>query len=82
MARCKGCGAEIDWITTRAGKHMPVDPAPVFVAVGDGKDVFVTDDGEVIHGRALSSDDGSAEVAFVSHFATCPVAGSIRRWGK
>lgn len=79
MARCKGCGAEIDWIKTRAGKNMPVDPEPVFVAVDDGSDVFVTDEGEVIHGRTVPTNDGSAEVAFVSHWATCPVAGQFRR---
>ena len=33
MARCKGCGAEIDWIRTRTGKNMPVDPEPVFVII-------------------------------------------------
>ena len=79
MARCKGCGAEIDWIKTRAGKNMPVDPEPVFVAVDDGNDVFVTDEGEVIHGREIPANDGSAEVAFVPHWATCPVAGQFRR---
>lgn len=79
MSKCKGCGAEIDWIRTRAGKNMPVDPEPVFVAVDDGNDVFVTDEGEVIHGREVPTNDGSAEVAFVSHWATCPVAGQFRR---
>ena len=79
MAKCKGCGAQIDWIKTRAGKNMPVDPEPVFVAVDDGSDVFVTDEGEVIHGREVPANDGSAEVAFVSHWATCPVAGQFRR---
>lgn len=79
MARCRGCGAEIDWIKTRAGKNMPVDPEPVFVAVDDGSDVFVTDEGEVIRGREVPTNDGSAEVAFVSHWATCPLAGQFRR---
>ena len=43
MAKCKGCGAEIDWILTRDGKNMPVNPEPVYVAVDEGRDVFVTD---------------------------------------
>ena len=79
MAKCKGCGAEIDWILTRDGKNMPVDPEPVFVAVGDGRDVFVTDYGEVIRGREVPYNTGDAEAAFISHWATCPVAGSFRR---
>ena len=38
MSVCKGCGREIDWIRTTAGKPMPIDPEPVFVIEGDGKD--------------------------------------------
>ena len=78
MARCKGCGAEIDWILTRDGKNMPVNPEPVYVAVDEGRDVFVTDYGEVIRGREVPANTGSGEVAFVSHWATCPVGG-LRR---
>lgn len=48
MSICRGCGQEIDWIRTKAGKNMPVDPAPVFVIEGGGNDRFVTDEGEVI----------------------------------
>lgn len=79
MAMCKGCGATIFWIRTRAGMNMPVNPEPVFVAVDDGSDVFVTDEGEVIRGREVPTNDGSAEVAFVSHWATCPAADQFRR---
>lgn len=28
MSICRGCGREIDWIRTVAGKNMPADPAP------------------------------------------------------
>ena len=48
MSVCRGCGCAIDWIKTTAGKNMPVDPEPVFVIEGDGRDRFVTDDGAVI----------------------------------
>jgi len=27
--KCRGCGAEIVWIETAAGKSMPCDPEPV-----------------------------------------------------
>ena len=40
MSICKGCGRQIDWIRTAAGKSMPIDPEPVFVIEGDGKDLF------------------------------------------
>ena len=26
MARCRGCGQEIEWIKMKTGKSMPVDP--------------------------------------------------------
>ena len=33
MSTCKGCGAEMKWIMTEAGKNAPVDPDPVKVFV-------------------------------------------------
>ena len=80
MARCRGCGAEIEWIRTRAGKNMPVDPEPVFVLVcfGEGPGRFVTDEGDMISGQEVPTNDGDAEVAFVPHWATCPVAGRFK----
>lgn len=44
MSVCKGCRRQIDWIRTAAGKSMPIDPDPVFVIEGDGKDLFFTDE--------------------------------------
>ena len=81
MAMCRGCGAQIEWIKTTAGKSMPVDPEPVFVVTGEGKYHFVTDAGEVITGRKARPDEGgtSQEVAFVPHWATCPAAHQFRR---
>ena len=51
MSVCKGCGAPLEWIDTAAGRSMPVDPEPVFVIEGEGRDRFITDEGEVITGR-------------------------------
>ncbi|MDI6872127.1 MAG: hypothetical protein QME79_12445 [Bacillota bacterium] len=42
MATCKGCGKQIEWIETPAGRRMPVDP---------GRVVVVTDEGQVVTGR-------------------------------
>ena len=84
MSDCKGCGAPIDWITTKEGKHTPVDPEPVFIIEGDGSDRFITDEGEVILGRrALPEEERPGfEVAFVPHWKTCPDAGRFRRGGR
>ena len=39
---CRSCGAEIVWVTTPAGKQMPLDPH-VLTVVADG--------GETVRGR-------------------------------
>ena len=80
MSVCRGCGRAIDWIKTTAGKNMPVDPEPVFVIEGDGRDRFVTDDGAVIVGRVARPEEESRDlpVAFVPHWKTCPNAGDFR----
>ena len=57
MSICKGCWREIDWIRTAAGKSMPIDPDPVFVIEGEGKDLFYTEEGEQLRGRAARPDE-------------------------
>lgn len=42
MAKCKGCGAEIVWITTKAGKQMPCN---------NEKTTIVTEQGETVTGH-------------------------------
>ena len=78
MSRCRGCGAEIEWLRMKSGKVMPVDPEPVFVAEG-GNQVFITDEGETITGSATEENTG--EVGFIPHWTTCPVAGQFRKRG-
>lgn len=84
MSYCRGCGREIEWIRTTAGKNMPVDPEPVFVIESDGTNRFVTDDGAVIIGRCATREEESRDlpVAFVPHWKTCPNAGEFRRNGR
>lgn len=81
MSVCRGCGCSIDWIRTKAGRNMPVNPEPVFVVEGGGNDRFVTDEGEVITGRVASPEEESPAlpVAFVPHWKTCPNAAEFRR---
>ena len=81
MSVCKGCGVPLEWIQTTAGRSMPVDPEPVFVIEGEGRDRFITDEGEVITGRRALPEEERRElpVAFVHHWKTCPAAGSFRR---
>ena len=81
---CRGCGAEVRWITTTANRRkMPVDAEPVWVLLCSGGDTFVQADGSIIFGRKIGDawdDDPDANVieCFESHFATCPVGGQFR----
>lgn len=54
----------IDWIRTKAGRNMPVNPEPVLVVEGGGNEHFVTDEGEVITGRiARPENEGKRKSA-------------------
>lgn len=70
MARCKFCGASIDWILSREeGRYIPVNEEPVFVALDGGDERFITDEGEYLTGR-LDAQDGppaGRDVAFIIH---------------
>lgn len=76
MSYCKFCGQEIDWITSAEGKHVPVDPDPVFVIEDDGPDTFLDDMGAIITGRQAGPEEERQDlpVAFVPHRRTCPQA--------
>ena len=66
MTRCKGCGAEIRWIKTAAGKNMPLDFQPVRFYVNMKNLVDDEDRWEVINGHQ-------------AHWATCPNATEFKR---
>lgn len=80
MARCRGCGAAIEWVVTRQGKRMPVNPIPVRITSMESLEglrvVGATADGRVVSG--YRSPAGEREVRQV-HFATCPKAEEARR---
>ncbi len=37
MAKCKGCGKEIVWITTISGKSMPCDAEKTTIITDEGR---------------------------------------------
>lgn len=76
MSQCRGCGREIIWLRMKSGKHMPVDPEPVFVAEG-GKDAFITDEGERITGTASETDTGT--VGFGAALGHVPGGGAVQK---
>lgn len=82
MANCKACGVEIEWIKTRSGKSMPVNPSEFPLIPDKAGNVFgVIADGEVMKGRTCSESYEAERWVYarISHFATCPKADSMRR---
>ena len=89
MSRCQGCSAPIEWIETRTGRRIPLDPAVVeVVPLERGTVTAVTSDGGVVRGELVGSPRAvEAEGLFgaprvsgrISHFATCPQALKFRK---
>ncbi len=73
MARCRSCGAAIEWVLTDSGKSMPVDTQPR----ADGTLVLSTEN-DVLRARSPGLFD-AGKPRYVSHFATCPQAAQHRR---
>lgn len=88
VSQCRSCGERIMFIRMKSGKSMPVNPTFVnFKNNPGGKDRIVLPSGDVIvlpSGDVIACDANvSVEDAdgygYVSHFATCPMAGKHRR---
>jgi hypothetical protein len=71
-ALCRGCHAQIRWVTTEAGKAMPIDLEvtttiePTVVLYGDD-------------GKRLEQLPGVERTGRVPHWATCPVREQFKR---
>lgn len=75
---CRSCGAEIDWVQTEEGRYIPVDPEPVFVIEGEGKEHFYTEGMDVITGRQARPEEVQTReqkintpIGFIPHWRTC-----------
>lgn len=83
MAYCRACGAEIEFIKTKAFKTVPVNVEPVWIRPDHDGNSYVMKDGSVIlgvmAGDADDDPDSNCIMAYVSHFATCPYGGKFRR---
>ncbi len=80
MAKCKSCGAQIQWIRTKMGKAIPVDPEPVPYWKKEGAaGRVVTPEGEILCCEFESKEIVATGVGYISHFATCPHADRHRR---
>lgn len=80
MSKCRSCGAEIIWIKTAGGRNMPCNAQKVTYSEtlppGTLRGVtLVTERGTIV--RTIFDPAGD-KVGYVSHFATCPSAGTWR----
>ena len=79
MSVCAYCGDTVQWVVTAKGKNMPVNPGLVdYKAQRGGKLKIVTPRGDVVSAEAAADGQGDGQ-GYISHFATCPMAGIARK---
>lgn len=77
--QCKACGALIVFVRTPNGKAMPCDAAKVYYKEDGGRDLVVTDAGQ-LRGGTITSDCKSADgFAYRPHWASCLGADKMKR---
>lgn len=75
FGQCRGCGRRVLWITTKAGKNMPVDTnIHHYRKDPAGKEKIVTQSGEVVTGTIVDTPQEADGMGYISHFATCTQA--------
>lgn len=79
--KCRGCGAEIVWIKTEAGKSMPCNPGmvPFWERPWAPGKVVLPGSGKVISCDLDGPRDELTGFGYISHFSTCPQARGFRR---
>lgn len=83
MAKCKGCGAEIDFIRTPTGKLMPVDMELVPFWQKDGAPGKIVKRNGLLVSAVFTEEEApdgvSMSIGRIPHWATCPVADRFKR---
>ncbi|MBQ8135864.1 MAG: hypothetical protein IJ174_00320 [Clostridia bacterium] len=76
---CRGCGKQIIWTRTPAGKNMPCDPCLItFTEDAKGPETFILPDGQTKRGRQAEN----GERGYIPHWATCPNWKQFKRKGE
>jgi len=79
MSQCKKCPTEIKWVTTAGGQLMPIDAKPVTGFTNETPGLFVLDEAKnTVRIRQRDREEDKPPF-YVSHFATCPHAGSFKK---
>lgn len=74
---CRGCGQQIAFIQTKAGKWLPIDPEAVHANDCNEGDKLVGDDGVLF--TVTAESDESDDYGYVPHWVTCPKADEFRK---
>ena len=83
ISKCRGCGANIVFIKSVAGKTIPCNAEQISYEQKAGGDLkIVTPNGEVISGCIPEDPQKATGIGYISHFATCPAADSFRKARK
>lgn len=77
--KCRKCKKIIAFVTTKAGKQMPVDSFSVSILRYERGSVFYKDTGEQLRGYTVPAGTPGAVKAYVPHFVTCPYADELRK---
>lgn len=78
---CRGCGAEIVWLKTAAGKRIPCDlhPVPYWERPGAAGKVVLPRSGKVVSCAFSGPRHELSGFGYVSHFSTCSRADVFRK---
>lgn len=80
---CKGCGAEIMFIKTVAGKTIPVNPEEVaYEQKAGGSLKIVTPNGEVLLAERPADPQKATGIGYISHWSTCTTPEAFRKSRK
>ena len=77
--KCRKCGKVISFVTTKAGKSMPVNgfSEPIMPYIRGS--VYYTDQGEQIRGYRVTPGTPGAVKVYVPHWYTCVHADELRK---
>ncbi len=79
FGHCSGCGEQIIWIRTAAGRNMPCNTKLVDYVADGGRDKIVLANGNVVSGTIINDPAKADGHGYTSHFATCSRAKNFRR---
>jgi hypothetical protein len=76
MSTCRSCNADIIWVTTKAGRNMPVDAQP---NPNGNVELLPAADGRSYYAGIHSNRPIVPTTLYMPHHATCPQGSQWRK---